>query len=713
MLIWPDHPAFTTPLSALKGVGPQTLAKLEEEGLHTTGDLLARPPRNYQDRRRPCPIAELTADLEALVEIEIISTKIRWAPNSRRRFLECRAQDADDQSLTLTWFNFKTWLPKALTKGRRLRAFGRIRFSARGPEMSHPDLDFLPDDLRLESDFSRATDALPPEIRPVYAPIGALSSGLVRKLVDQALALLTDCPPLCPPSWLADHQLSDPVTALSTLHSPPRDFHGPPPRPVQTRAFRHLALFEMIFWRLMMLRSRQNSPEASPRENWEKGRDMARAFWETLPFQPSDEQLRVTEELTGDMRFSRPMSRLMQGEVGGGKTAVAGAVLFFALGRGGQGALMAPTEVLARQHYDFLRRSASRLGYEVILLTGTLSAAEKKAAREALASGRAQLAVGSQALLSPTTTFKNLTMAVIDEQQRFGVRQRLALRRKNAGVDLLAMSATPIPRSLTMMLYGDLDSSHLQGLLPGRSPAETIIFEADQRPAAFRRFLELVQISGQGFLVTPRIEAGDEEPDGPELPSLEDIARDLKRLAGPSLPLACLHGRMTPEEREAVIADFRQERTRILVATSIIEVGVDIPTAGVILIVGAERFGLAQLHQLRGRVGRGGQTGHCLLLPVKLTPAGARRLVTLRQEHDGRILAELDLEMRGPGEQLGLRQSGWPAMTYARLPQDLPLMDRAFSLAEEIWILRQNDRAKIWNSLNFDKAEERLIRDLS
>lgn len=713
MLIWPDHPAFTMPLSALKGVGPKTLAKLEEEGFHTTGDLLARPPKVYQDRRQPCPIADLPADLDALVEIEIVSTTVRWSPNSRRRFLTCQGRDADGQRLTLSWFNFQTWLPKALLKGRRLRAFGRIRSSGRGPEMSHPDLDFLPDDPGPEPGPGLTEGTRPPEIRPVYAPIGALSSGLVRKLMEQALALLAECPPLCPAQWLAEHRLSDPVAALSTLHSPPGDFLGAPPRPAQTRAFRHLALFELIFWRLMMLRARHDRPEAPRRADWEKGRAMAGAFWDTLAFQPSPEQLRVTEELTGDMRSSRPMSRLMQGEVGGGKTAVAGAVLFFALGRGGQGALMAPTEVLARQHYDFLRPSAESLGYETVLLTGSLTAAEKKTAREALATGRAQLAVGSQALLSPATTFKNLTMAVIDEQHRFGVRQRLALRRKSTQVDLLAMSATPIPRSLTLMLYGDLDSSHLQGLLPGRSPAETIIFEADQRPAAFRRFLDLVQNAGQGFLVTPRIEAGDEEREGPELPSLDDLARDLKRLAGPDLPLACLHGQMSPPEREAVMADFRLGRTRILVATSIIEVGVDIPAAGVILIVGAERFGLAQLHQLRGRVGRGGQKGHCLLLPVKLSQAGARRLVTLAKESDGRVLAELDLEMRGPGEQMGLRQSGWPAMIYARLPQDLPLMDQAHRLAEEIWQRRQGDRSEIWNSFNFAGVEERLIRDLS
>jgi len=717
MLIWPEHPAFATPLSSLKGVGPKTLAKLEDEGCRTTGDLLARPPKFYQDRRHPSPIADLSPDQEALVEVRVVAAKARWSPKSRRRFLECKVEDDSGGSLILSWFNFQNWMPKSLGKGRRLRAFGRVRFGGRGPEMSHPDLDFPADEPLLADDSDLSGDlSSQPGIHPVYAPIGELSPGLVRKLLDQSLTFLADCPPLCPADWLAENQLYDPVAALSTLHAPPGNFSGAPPRPAQTRAFRHLALFELLFWRLMMLRARSASSAERPRSGWAKGLEMMRAFWAALPFPASPEQLRVSEELAADMKPARPMSRLLQGEVGGGKTAVAGAALFFALGRGGQGAIMAPTEVLARQHYDFLSRSAQSLGFEVVLLTGSLSALEKRAAREALTSGRAQLAVGSQALLSPTTVFKNLTMAVIDEQHRFGVRQRLALRRKSARVDLLAMSATPIPRSLTLMLYGDLDSSRLHGLLPGRSPARTVIFEAEQRQAALRRFLELVQETGQGFLVTPRIEAPDDNDDqtdeAPALPSLDELARDLGRLAGPELPLACLHGQLPPDERERVMEDFRAGRIKILVATSIIEVGVDVPAAGVILIVGAERFGLAQLHQLRGRVGRGGKQGHCLLLPVKLSPAGARRLLTLVKEHDGQVLAELDLEMRGPGEQLGLRQSGWPAMTYARLPQDLPLLDRANRLAEEIWNSRQADRwLEMWKKLNFDRVEDRLAAE--
>ena len=712
MLIWPDHPAFSAPLSQLRGVGPKTLARLEEEGFHTTGDLLALPPRFYQDRRRPVALSELVLDPEtktapeALVEVVVISAKARWSPKSRRRFLEAKTEDEDGRALTLLWFNFPAYMLKSLTKGRRIKVFGRVRLSgADRLEIAHPDLEFLSDQTELIDDREEETA----EVRPVYPPIGELPSSLVKKLLDQIKPVLQDCPPLFPAGWLAANRLTDPISALATLHSPPGDFSGPLPRPSQTRAFRHLALFELVFWRLLMLRVRPVHDAARERPGADQGRRLMEAFWAALPFQPSPEQKRVAAELADDLRRDRPMSRLLQGEVGGGKTAVAGAALFFALGSGGQGAIMAPTEVLARQHYDFLRPLAESMGFETVLLTGALSEKEKRAARAALAEGRAHLAVGSQALLSPATVFGNLTLAVIDEQHRFGVRQRLALRRKNSRVDLLAMSATPIPRSLTLMLYGDLDSISLEGLLPGRTPAETSLFEPGARRAAYLRFLELVRQGGQGFLVCPRIEAGAEDEESP-LPSLDDIYRQLKKLAGPDLPIDRLHGQMDPADRERVMAAFRDGRTSILVATSIIEVGVDVPAARVILIEGAERFGLAQLHQLRGRVGRGGQDGHCLLLASKFTPNGMTRLTTVCREHNGQALAEMDLSMRGPGEQMGLRQSGWPKMSYARLPQDLPLLAKAHELAESLWKKwdREPELETLRSNLDFETLAERL-----
>jgi ATP-dependent DNA helicase RecG len=365
------------------------------------------------------------------------------------------------------------------------------------------------------------------------------------------------------------------------------------------------------------------------------------------------------------------------------------------------------------------------LGFKAVLLTGALSASEKRAARKALRTGEARLAVGSQALISPATIFSDLSLAVIDEQHRFGVRQRLALRRKNEAVDILAMSATPIPRSLALTLYGDLDQSCLRGLLPGRSPAKTILFRPEEKAAAYRLFLTLTLAGGgQGFVVTPRIggeteDQADDAADGEKdkRPSLEDIYEAIKEEArrrglsgaGATAPIRCLHGRMDAAARAEAMEAFRAGRCRVLAATSIIEVGVDVPAAGVILIEGAEHFGLAQLHQLRGRVGRGGGPGFCLLLPGRLEAAGAARLSALARETDGQALAEMDLALRGPGEQLGLRQSGWPKMSFARLPRDLWRLPAAHKAAEELWT--DPSLAGTLARLNLDEAALPLLED--
>ncbi len=714
MFIWPNHPAFTTSLAKLKGVGPKTLARFEEEGYFTTGDLLATPPKFYQDRRRLSPIAELIPGAEALVEACVLSSKLSWSPKTKRRFLTCRLEDENGDTLDLIWFNAPAYMAKSLPRGTHVRAFGKLSQNEGGRRtISHPDLEILTaDELGQEQN-----DGAKPGLRPVYSAIGEIPGNLVKKLVTAALPLLAECPPLMPVSWCQETGWLDPVQALATLHSPPSDFSGPAPRPAETKAFGHLVRFELFFWRLLMLRARAKAENKVPRPQREKGLSTARNFWANLPFAASPEQERVSAELWADLAGNRPMSRLLQGEVGGGKTAVAAAALFFALGCGGQGALMAPTELLARQHYEFLKEPAAKLGFQVVLLTGSLKEAEKKEIRRQLADGSAQLAVGSQALLSAATSFKNLTLAVIDEQHRFGVRQRLSLRQKCASVDLLAMSATPIPRSYAAILYGDLDYSELKGLLPGRSPAATSLFAAEESDKAFEHFLELLaQEGGQGLVVTPRLGQGENpteesEPQAgsqlPELASLDFAYKKLQKMAPPNMALGRLHGQMDAASQQKIMGEFRHRKCQVLVATSIVEVGVDVPSVRVILVVGADRFGLAQLHQLRGRVGRAaGEKGHCLLLPLKAS--GLSRLAGLVNESCGQKVAELDLAGRGPGEQLGLRQSGWPKMRYARLPQDLTRLAESQKLAKKIWA---DSADPIWQHLDFSTIEEKLAFD--
>ena len=701
---WPRHPAFITPLGELRGVGPKIEARLAAEGFRTTGDLLAVTPRFYQDRRRVSPVSELIPGREALAEVVV--TRTRAGRVRGRRYLEALTADGAGGELSLRWFNCPPYLPSSLVPGRRLRVFGSVHPGQR-PEMIHPDLEF-PADGSMEADDRAAG------LRAVYPPLGGLSSRQVKKLLDQALARLAEAPPLLPPHWLAKRNLTDPAAELAVLHAPPADFSGPPPRPDQSRAHRRLALFELIFWRLMTLQARPGGETRRPRSGLNQGRAAVEALWRRLPFTPSPEQLRVTAEITADLSAPRPMSRLLQGEVGGGKTAVAAAALFFSLGRGGQAALMAPTEVLAGQHYDFLRPLTAALGWETILVTGGRPDRDLQAARRALAEGRARLAVGSQALLSAATVFADLRLAVIDEQHRFGVRQRLALRRKNAQVDLLSLSATPIPRSLALALYGDLDSSRLQGRPPGRRPAQTLVFAPEDRPAAYRRFLELVRAGGQGFVVTPRLDSGGKSAADWPLRGLEEIHRDLERLAGGEITYGLIHGQMDSAARARTMDSFRRGHIRVLVATTVIEVGVDVPAARTILIEGAERFGLAALHQLRGRVGRGTEAGHCLLLPQSLTESAERRLEALTRLSDGLELAELDLTLRGPGEQLGLRQSGWPTLAYARLPRDLERLDQAHQLAADIWRRRSEGRWPEFlsrleeNGLNVDRPGLKL-----
>ena len=423
-----------------------------------------------------------------------------------------------------------------------------------------------------------------------------------------------------------------------------------------------------------------------------------------LSFDLTPGQKKAWQEISKNMSEPRPMNRLLQGDVGCGKTVVALAACLKAIDGNTQAAIMAPTEVLARQHYRSFKSFAEKLGIRISLIVGSLTEKEKRERREAAAAGETDLVIGTQALIGQGLEFKRLGLAVIDEQHRFGVAQRLALRAKADQPDLLVMTATPIPRSLAMTLYGDLDLSIINGLPPGRTPVETLVFSGANREEAYRILADEIEAGGQAYIVAPRIEAGEEdEENGNGLESAEAL---FEFVNGEVLPGACVglvHGRMKTDDQQQVLREFRSGRVRCLTATTVIEVGLDVPGASIILIEGAHRFGLAQLHQLRGRVGRGDRPSKCLLVANGDTETASARLQAMARTTDGFELAEEDLNLRGPGDPIGLRQSGLPPLAWASLPKDLHLLLHARELAEEI----------VRNDPEIQSPEFKLIREVA
>jgi ATP-dependent DNA helicase RecG len=596
---------------------------------------------------------------------------------------------------------------------------------------------------------------------PVYPPLGgkglAAFGPLLRlRAMDRIAEDLKTAPALLPKGFLKEHNLLDPTELIGIIHKPPNR-PGPLPRPRESRAFGQLSLLELCLWRLMLLWRREKDLLKSGKSREKAQCDLCQTYLSLLPFLLSPEQKRVIEEIEKELRAPRPLSRLIQGEVGCGKTAVAGALIFRALSiEGQQAALMAPTELLASQHHDFFQPLAQSMGLRAALLTGSLSPKESRAALEGLSDGSIHLAIGTQAIISGKTKFRNLSLAVIDEQHRFGVKQRLALRKSFPGLDLVALSATPIPRSLALALYGDMDISSLSGTLPGRLATVTEIFSREKAREAYLKFVGLIAQGEQGFLISPRIgseyesladlhaqddpfalspwemegsngleelsasrDGGDSQKDieksenekspparGPSLGLME--RRLLAAMAGLSImgrnsdkspaPLGpspggaqeisygVIHGRMKREDLDKTMEEFRSGRIKVLIATTLVEVGVDVPGANLMLMEGADYFGLAQLHQLRGRIGRGGGQGRLFLVPSSSDPGpkAIARFEALRSGKDGYALAELDLALRGPGEEMGLRQSGWPQFDFASLPKDLPRLSKALELAEKL-----------------------------
>jgi ATP-dependent DNA helicase RecG len=652
-----------------KGVGPATQARLAALGISRAGDMLFHLPLRYEDRTRIQPIGSLRPQTRAVIEgvVEHAQVVLR-----RRRMLLVALSDGSGL-ITLRFFHFNAAQTLTLQKGARLRCFGEARPGAQGLEMVHPEYQRLKDGAPVPVEEA---------LTPVYPAGEGLSQHLLRRLARQALAELDisphSLPDLLPAGVLADASLPPLAQALHYVHAPPPD--APQALLLEGRhpAQQRLAFEELLAHTLSLKRLRQNVQREAALALQPTG-TLLRRFLDSLPFALTGAQRRAFMEAAADLARPVPMLRLVQGDVGCGKTVVAALALLSAYECGAQAALMAPTELLAEQHYRTLERWLAPLGVPVLWLSGTRKGRARQQALEALARGQPAVVAGTHALFQPEVRYGRLALVVVDEQHRFGVHQRLALRDKGMAADAAAgkrlphqliMTATPIPRTLAMTAYADLDVSVIGELPPGRTPVTTVALPESRRAEVVQRIAAACREGRQAYWVCPLIEESEEI----EAQAAAATAEAL-RAALPELSVALAHGRLKPAERDASMRTFKAGAVHLLVATTVIEVGVDVPNASVMVIENAERLGLAQLHQLRGRVGRGAAASSCVLLyRTPLSELARERLAVLRDSNDGFRIAERDLELRGPGELLGTRQTGLPGLRIADLARDRELL---------------------------------------
>lgn len=655
-------------LSLLKGVGDKMLEKLHRLGLETVQDLLFHLPLRYEDRTRVYPIAQLMPGMHVSVVGEIVDSNISYG---RKRMLLCRMRD-DSGSLTLRFFNFAAAQKNNLTAGTRIRAFGEIRPGQHGLEIIHPEYSLQQGEQPVigENCFT-----------PVYGATEGLRQISLRQLTDQALALLRQTPlQEWLPSGLYDRQIGL-NEAVQLLHRPPAEVvlfeleQGT--HPAQQR----LIMEELLAHNLSVLKVREQS-QAHQARSLSYPQSLIDDFLAQLPFSPTGAQQRVVADINADLQKSVPMMRLVQGDVGSGKTLVAALAALQVIGNQGQVALMAPTELLAEQHANNFAAWLAPLGIQVGWLAGKIKGKARAEQLERLASGELGMIVGTHALFQEQVQFNALELVIIDEQHRFGVHQRLALREKGSQGAFyphqLIMTATPIPRTLAMTAYADLDTSIIDELPPGRTPVTTVAMPDTRRDDIVARVREVCREQGrQAYWVCTLID----ESEVLECQAAEDTATELAAQL-PELKIGLVHGRMKAAEKQAVMANFNAGTLDLLVATTVIEVGVDVPNASLMIIENPERLGLAQLHQLRGRVGRGAVASHCVLLyHAPLTKTASQRLGVLRDTNDGFIIAQKDLEIRGPGELLGTRQTGLADLKIADLIRDQHLLPEIQRLA--------------------------------
>ena len=656
----------------------------------TVEDLLHYLPMRYEDRSNLTRIAGLQDGLEASVELIVRVGGIIPLKGGRLKLYEFMATDGEGQ-IRAFWWN-QIFLNRVFQRGTRVILFGQWKFNRhRGLyEVENPDYEILPDD----EEESEAAAIHTARRVPVYRKLGDFRTRPLRTIFHHLLNHLNEeIPESLPADLVARCHLIPRDEALRRIHFPADDAPIEDYNLAQSPAHRRM-IFEELFWLAIALGVRRSERLREPKgETIEIDDRVREAVRSILPFTPTAAQKRVLKEIVEDMTGDQPMNRLLQGDVGSGKTIVAVQAMVIAIENGYQTALMVPTEILAEQHARNIKRFLAKTRYRVELLTGSLKVKEKRAIQEALKSGEIDLIVGTHALIQEGVEFSKLGLVVIDEQHRFGVMQRAEIRRRGFNPDVLVMTATPIPRSLAMTVYGDLEVSVIDELPPGRTPVLTHVRGDDRREKIYQFIRGQMAQGRQAYVVYPIIE----ESEKLDLRNATEMFEHLRRDVYPDFRVGLLHGKLKPAEKDEVMRAFVGHELDLLVATTVIEVGVDVPNASVMLIEHAERFGLSQLHQLRGRVGRGAAESYCILLAQFSQTREARaRLKIMEETNDGFVIAEKDLEIRGPGEVMGTRQSGIPAFRLANLVRDQQILElarrEAKYMLEERALTRETDR---------------------
>ncbi|PSU74026.1 ATP-dependent DNA helicase RecG [Photobacterium phosphoreum] len=661
----------TVALTELAGVGAKMAEKLHKIGLNNVQDVLFHLPLRYEDRTRIWPINRVAPGQYLTVQGEVSHCSIQFG---KRKMLTVKIGDGTG-SVTLKFFNFNASMKNSFSDGKQVKAYGEIKGSQFGLEIIHPDYHLFSEPTALSTEET---------LTPVYPTTDGLRQTTLRNLTDQALSLLEKSAVTeLLPAGLYDQQMTL-AQALQVMHRPTPDISLEQFDAGKHPAQKRLILEELLAQNLSMLALRSKGQQ---HQSWSFAPQdtLKQQLLASLPFTPTGAQQRVVADIEADLGKSQPMMRLVQGDVGSGKTLVAALAALRAIEHGYQVALMAPTELLAEQHALNFAQWLNPMGIEVGWMAGKLKGKAREKELVRIASGDAKMVVGTHALFQDQVVFNNLALIIIDEQHRFGVHQRLDLREKGAASGYyphqLVMTATPIPRTLAMTAYADMDTSVIDELPPGRTPIQTVALPDSRRPQIIERIRAACQQEGrQTYWVCTLID----ESEVLEAQAASDTADELTRLL-PELKVGLVHGRMKPKEKQAIMASFKAGEIDLLVATTVIEVGVDVPNASLMVIENPERLGLAQLHQLRGRVGRGEIASHCVLLyHAPLTKTAQKRLAVLRESSDGFVIAQRDLEIRGPGELLGTKQTGIADFKVADLIRDQYLIPQVQKLARYI-----------------------------